>query len=211
MMTTAPATDQPTFTITEEILVRAPLEKTFSSLIAQMGRLNQTPDGKPLPMILEPRVGARWYRDLGGDDGHFWGFVQSIKRPALLEIWGPLFISTAATSNLQYRLKETPEGSLISFRHTLCGPFPEEHRPQLCSGWTALHARVRSAAEAGEATNFFADYAAYAEFLIALPLFIVAERIVSRTTREAANLFLETGVVHADDVPLVDAAHREAA
>jgi hypothetical protein len=72
------------FIITEEILVQASLENTFASLIAQMGRLNETPDGGPLPMILEDRPGGRWFRDLGGDNGHLWGFVQSIKRPVLL-------------------------------------------------------------------------------------------------------------------------------
>ena len=145
MTTTASASE--TFTITEEIVVRASLERTFESLIAQMGRLNETPDGTPLPMVLESRPGGRWYRELGGDNGHLWGFVQSIKRPTLLEIWGPLFMSTAATSNLLYRLSETPEGTLIKFTHTLVGPFPEDHRSRLASGWTALHARVRRAAE----------------------------------------------------------------
>jgi uncharacterized protein YndB with AHSA1/START domain len=146
MTTTLPITE--TFTITEEIMVRASLDKTFASLIAQMGRLNETPDGKPLPMVLEPRPGGRWYRDLGGDNGHLWGFVQSIKRPVLLEIWGPLFMSTAATSNLLYRLTEVDGGTRISFTHTVVGPFPEDHRPGLGSGWAALHARVRAAAEA---------------------------------------------------------------
>ena len=113
-----------------------------------MGRLNQAPDGAPLPMMLEPYPGGRWFRDLGGDNGHLWGFVQSIKRPALLEIWGPLFMSTAATSNLLYRLTETPEGTLIKFTHTLVGPFPDDHRSPLTTGWSALHARVRKAAEA---------------------------------------------------------------
>ena len=145
MTTTAPVTE--TFTITEEITVRAPLERTFDSLVAQMGRLNETPEGAPLPMILEAYPGGRWYRDLSGDNGHLWGFVQSIKRPALLEIWGPLFVSTAATSNVLYRLSETPEGTLIRFTHTLVGPFPEDHRSRLASGWSALHARVRKAAE----------------------------------------------------------------
>jgi uncharacterized protein YndB with AHSA1/START domain len=148
MTTTAPVSETQTFTITEEISVRASLEQTFASLIAQMGRLNETPDGKPLPMVLEPRPGGRWYRDLGGDNGHMWGLVQSIKRPVLLEIWGPLFMSTAATSNLMYRLTETPEGTLIKFTHTVVGPFPEDHRRGLGNGWTALHARVRKAAEA---------------------------------------------------------------
>jgi len=146
--TTAPVFENQTFTITEEIAVNASVEQTFASLVANMGRLNETPDGAPLPMVLELRPGGRWYRELGGDSGHLWGFVQSIKRPALLEIWGPLFMSTAATSNLLYRLTETPEGTLIKFTHTLVGPFPEDHRPRLTSGWTALHARVRKAAEA---------------------------------------------------------------
>lgn len=56
-MTTATMTPA-RFTIDEEIFVRASLEKTFASLIAQMGRLNETPDGKPLPMILEPFPGG---------------------------------------------------------------------------------------------------------------------------------------------------------
>jgi len=147
MTTTAPLESQ-TFTIAEDITVHASIEQTFQSLVAEMGRLNETPEGAPLPMILETRPGGRWYRDLGGDNGHLWGFVQSIKRPTLLEIWGPLFMSTAATSNLLYRLSETPEGTLIKFTHTLVGPFPEDHRPRMASGWTALHARVRKAAEA---------------------------------------------------------------
>jgi len=148
MTTTAPVNDQPTLTIAEEILVRASLEDTFAALISQLGRHNETPDGKPLAMVLEPFPGGRWYRDLGGDNGHLWGFVQSIKRPVLLEIWGPLFMSTAATSNMQYRLTEVEQGSLITFKHTLVGPFPEDQRPHLGQGWAAMHARVRKAAEA---------------------------------------------------------------
>jgi hypothetical protein len=147
MTTTAPVSEMQTFTITEEISVHASLDRTFASLVAQMGRLNEAPDGTPLPMILEARPGGRWYRDLGGENGHLWGFVQSIKRSELLEIWGPLFMSTGATSNLLYRLSEAPGGTLIKFTHTVVGPFPEDHRPRLATGWAALHARVRKAAE----------------------------------------------------------------
>jgi hypothetical protein len=134
--------------IEQEIHVRASLEETFEALLEQLGPGNEAGEGRSMPMVLEAWPGGRWYRDLGGDNGHLWGFVQSIKKPALLEIWGPLFMSTAATSNLQYRLSETPDGTLIHFTHTLVGPFPEDHRPRLTSGWTALHARVRKAAEA---------------------------------------------------------------
>lgn len=146
-MTTASASEPQTFTVTEEISVRATLDQTFSSLLAQIGRLNEAPDGTPMPMVIEPYPGGRWYRDLGEANGHLWGFVQSIKRPVLLEIWGPLFMSTAATSNVLYRLNETPDGTLIKFTHTLVGPFPDEYRSGLTAGWSAIHARVRKAAE----------------------------------------------------------------
>src|SRR6188508_3111020 len=145
-MTTALATE--TFTLKEEIRVRASLEKTFASLLVQMGRENQTPDGKPLPMVIEPRPGGRWFRDLGGDNGHLWGVVQSIKRPVLLEIWGPLFISTGTTSNVIYRLSESDGGTFITFRHSLVGPVPDEFRQHMAPGWSAIHRRVKAAAEA---------------------------------------------------------------
>ena len=150
MTTTAPVSENQTFTITEEIAVRASLEQTFASLVTQMGRQNEAPDGTPLPMILEPHPGGRWYRDLGGDNGHLWGFVQSIKRPSLLEIWGPLFMSTATTSNLIYRLTEADGGTVISFKHTLVGPVPDDFRQHMAPGWEAIHARVKKQAEAAK-------------------------------------------------------------
>jgi hypothetical protein len=74
-----------TLNLTEEIHVRASLEATFEALLVQMGPENESPDGKPLSMTIEPRPGGRWFRDLGNDDGHLWGFVQAIKRPITAE------------------------------------------------------------------------------------------------------------------------------
>jgi Activator of Hsp90 ATPase homolog 1-like protein len=150
MSTTTAGTEPATLVISEEIQVDASLDATFASLLAQIGRQNETPDGKPLPMVLEPRPGGRWYRELGGDNGHLWGFVQSIKRPVLLEIWGPLFISTGAVSNLTYRLSESDGGTRLAFRHTLVGPVPDEYRAHMATGWAAIQQRVKTAAEAAE-------------------------------------------------------------
>lgn len=147
MVLTAPTVDNLTVNITEEIHVRASLDATFSALLEQMGRGNETPDGKPLPMIIEPRPGGRWFRDLGDDNGHFWGVVQAIKRPTLLEITGPLFMSAPVMSNVQYRLKEVDGGTLIAFRHSAFGFVPDEVRNGMSTGWTYLHGRVRARAE----------------------------------------------------------------
>jgi Activator of Hsp90 ATPase homolog 1-like protein len=148
MAVMAPTLDNLTLTITQEIVVRSSLDTTFASLLEQMAGSNETPDGKPLPMKLEPWPGGRWYRDLGGNNGHFWGHVQAIKRPALLEITGPLFMSYPVVSNLQYRLTEVDGGTLITLRHSALGFIPDDYREGLAQGWTPLLERVRRRAEA---------------------------------------------------------------
>lgn len=148
-MLTAPTIENLTLEVTQEVHIRASLETAFASLLVQMGRANETPDGTPFPMTIEPRPGGRWYRDLGSENGHLWGHVQSIKRPTLLEITGPLFMSYPAVSNLLYRLKEVDDGTLLTFRHTALGLIQDDHRKGLATGWTALLDRVRKDAEGG--------------------------------------------------------------
>lgn len=148
MISTAPSVENLTLSLTQEVHVRSSLTATFAALLEQMGPANETPDGTPLPMVIEPRPGGRWYRDLGGDNGHFWGVVQSIKRPTLLEIAGPLFMSYPVVSNLQYRLSEVDGGTLLVLRHTALGFIEDEHRRGLSHGWTPLLERIRRRAEA---------------------------------------------------------------
>jgi Activator of Hsp90 ATPase homolog 1-like protein len=142
------ALDNLTLDLTEEIRVHSSIDATFEALLEEMGPHNTGIGGVPMPMVIEARPGGRWYRDLGGDNGHFWGHVQAIRRPTLLEITGPLFMSMAVVSNLQYRLKEVDGGTLISFRHSALGFIPDDFRQNMMRGWAALHDRVRKQAEA---------------------------------------------------------------
>jgi hypothetical protein len=73
--------------------------------------------------------------------------VQAIKRPTLLEITGPLFMSSPVVSNVQYRLEEVDGGTLISFRHSAFGFVPDEHRAGVARGWMPLLERIRQRAE----------------------------------------------------------------
>jgi uncharacterized protein YndB with AHSA1/START domain len=132
--------------LTQEIHVKAPLETTFAALLEQLGPENETPERK-MPMKLEAWPGGRWFRDLGDGNGHFWGVVQAIKRPTLLEIHGPLFMSFAAVSNLQYRLSEESGGTLIRFHHRAFGVFPDDYRKGMNEGWEHMHARAKERAE----------------------------------------------------------------
>ena len=139
--------------ITQEIHVKASLEKTFEALLDQLGPYNETPEGRSLEMKIEPWPGGRWYRDLGNSNGHFWGNVQAIKRPTLLEITGPLFASSPFLSNLQYRLSEQQDGTLITFRHTALGVLTEEQRKGVSTGWSYTLSRVKVRAESANSRS----------------------------------------------------------
>ena len=139
--------------VTQEIRVNAPMERTFESLLDQLGPYNETPEGKSLQMKLEPWPGGRWYRDLGDSNGHFWGNVQAIKRPSLLEITGPLFASSAFISNLQYRLSEELNTTLITFRHSALGWLTEEQRKGVSHGWSNMLARIKAQAESSQSRS----------------------------------------------------------
>jgi hypothetical protein len=127
--------------------VQALIDVTFATLIEQLGPFNETPEGQSMNMKIEAWPGGRWYRDLGDGNGHFWGHVQAIKRPTLLEICGPLFMSYPVVSNLQYRFSEVDGGTLIKFHHTALGLIEEQHR-QVSKGWGHMHAILRKRAEA---------------------------------------------------------------
>lgn len=133
--------------VTQEIHVKASPEKTFAALLEELGPENTTPEGTRMSLKIEPWPGGRWYRDLGDGNGHCWGHVQAIKKPTLLEFYGPLFMSYPVTSNVQYRLSEKDGGTLIKFHHKAMGLISDEHRAGVVKGWTHIHERMRKRAE----------------------------------------------------------------
>jgi len=132
------------FEIIKEEEIAASIDIVFETILEQIGPLNSTPE-KAMPMVLEAWPGGRWYRDLGNNTGHFWGTVQAIKTPSLLEISGPLFMSTPAVSNLQYRLTEENRVTRMRFVHRAMGWLGEQERG-VEKGWDQLISRIRTAA-----------------------------------------------------------------
>ena len=148
MTTVATSIDNMTLNIQEEIRVKSSIEATFAALLEEIGPANRGHEDAPMPMVLEAWPGGRWFRDLGGNNGHFWGHVQAIKRPTLLEIAGPLMMSFAACSNIQYRLKAVEGGTLITFTHTALGMFPDGYREAMAVGWKSLSDRLHKRLQA---------------------------------------------------------------
>ena len=137
-----------TMEVTKDEEIAAPIDVVFETILEQMGPLNETPDGTPMPMVIEAWPGGRWYRDLGKDTGHLWGHVQSIKAPTLLEIHGPLFMSGPAVSNVMYRLTAERGITRLKFSHRVVGLIgPELDSSKVNAGWGSIVNRIREVAE----------------------------------------------------------------
>ena len=142
-----PKVEDLTLSIMEEIHVKATPEVTFEALLEELGPGLTGENQKPLQAKIEAWPGGRWYRDLGDGNGHLWAHVQAIKRPTLLEFYGPLMMSQAVVSNVQYRLSEEAGGTLIKFHHFALGVIADDHRKGFASGWKSIHERAKQHAE----------------------------------------------------------------
>ena len=139
--------DDLTLSITEEIRVNATPEATFDALVEELGRGMTGAEDQRMPMKIEAWPGGRWYRDLGDGNGHLWAHVQAIKRPALLEFYGPLMLSFAVASNVQYRLSQASGGTLIKFHHYAVGAIPADVRTAMENRWQTILDRAKQRAE----------------------------------------------------------------
>lgn len=138
-----------TLEVAKDEEIAASIDIVFETLLEQIGPYNETPDGSPLVMHLEAWPGGRWFRDLGNNAGHFWGTVQAIKPPSLLEICGPLFMSFPVMSNVQYRLTEVEGLTRVQFVHRAIGQIPERllDGVDVNRGWGHILNRLRDSAE----------------------------------------------------------------
>jgi hypothetical protein len=142
-----PTLEELSLDISQSIEIKSALGTAYRSLMRRISDENVTADNKPMPMVLEEWPGGRWFRDLGNGQGHFWGLVQVIKPPTLLEITGPMFMSYAVAGHLQFRLMQIPGGVELSMRHRILGMVEEQHRRGVRAGWNAILERVKTASE----------------------------------------------------------------
>lgn len=121
-----------TLDIEQHIDVKAPIGEVFEGLLRHLT------DRNTVPLRMERWPGGRWFRDLGEGVGHWWGTVQVIKPPTLLELHGPLFMSYPVAGHIQFRLTDVAGGTRISLRHRAFGLIADEHRQGVGAGWQKI-------------------------------------------------------------------------
>jgi hypothetical protein len=132
--------------------IAAPIDVVWETMLEELGPNNMRDNRDPMPMRLEAWPGGRWFRDLGDGAGHWWGTVQAVKAPMLLEISGPLFMSYPSMNNVQYRLKEENGVTRLSFVHRgmayiAYDPKIAEQWHGVEGGWGSMLGRIKTVAE----------------------------------------------------------------
>lgn len=134
--------------IHQEIEIDAPMATVWQAVLDEVGRNLPNAEGKTQNLKLEEWPGGRWYRDLGNNTGHFWGHVQVIKPPYLLELYGPMMMSYAAISHLQYRLTEQGGKTKLALTHRAFGERDPKHtRDGFNQGWERINQGIKERAE----------------------------------------------------------------
>ncbi len=127
---------------TQSVDIDADIAVVFQSVLRQLGESFTNPQGESMQMKMEPWPGGRWFRDRGNGIGHFWGHVQVIKPPVLLELSGPFFMSYPAVNHIEVKLEERPGGTHVDFRHRAIGLIDPAHRSGVPTGWKYLLDKV---------------------------------------------------------------------
>jgi len=128
--------------IEQELVIAAPMPKVYESTIYQLTEGLMGENDEPLHLALERKPGGRWYRNLGEQRGHVWGFVQSIREPELIELNGPMFMSYPVINHIIIRFEEVGGGTRLLFRHRAFGLLEKEHREDVVEGWQDVLRKV---------------------------------------------------------------------
>ena len=127
--------------------MKAPLETTFAALSNNWGRRSDEATEHPMPMKMERGRAGGGIAIWADENGHLWGHVQAIKRPTLLEIYGPLFMSYPVMSNVQYRLSEEAGGDADQVSSLGAGADRGRSPAGSGNGLGAIHEKMRKRAE----------------------------------------------------------------
>jgi uncharacterized protein YndB with AHSA1/START domain len=134
--------------IDQTIEIKAAPGAVFEGLITRLCELHGEEGRPPVKLSLERWPGGRWFRELDGGAGHLWGFVQAIKPPTLLELFGPMFMSSPVAGHMIIRLSPITGGTKVVFQNQVFGPLPAEMRGDgMAQGWDDMLTRLKKDVE----------------------------------------------------------------
>jgi len=128
------------FLIEQEALIQAPREVVFRTLIERVHEwfFDACGEGR---MVIEPRVGGRWFVDQGEGAGAWWGTVVDYQPNEKIAFYGLIGVRKPCTSVVTIELSdaEAKAGATRLFlRHRAVGVMDPGFKDSFAGGWTEL-------------------------------------------------------------------------
>jgi len=129
-----------------EVSISAAPDAVLDAIVKDVNTWFVNPQsGETMNFELEAKPGGRFFRDLGNNTGHLWGFVQVYKPGNILEINGPMWFEAPVQNFIRFKVEAEGTGTRLSFIHRALGPVDEESKGHIHQGWTHLLAeRLKS-------------------------------------------------------------------
>lgn len=148
-MKQAASLDNMMVNIDQTIEIKAAPGDVFEGLVTRICELYGEEGKPPLKLNLERWPGGRWFRELEGGNGHLWGFVQAIRPPTLLELYGPMFMSYPVAGHMIIRLSPVTGGTRVVLQNQFFGPMPPEMHDDdgMATAWNDMLNRLKKDSE----------------------------------------------------------------
>lgn len=127
-----------------EITLPAPREAVFDALTSGMGAWWPHRVSETGTVVVEPRIGGRFFEDLGGDDGVLYATVTRLQRPEHVTLNGPMGMTGPVVSVMEFDLEKTAGGTLVRLSHKGVGDISEETKALYGEGWRGVFEALRA-------------------------------------------------------------------
>jgi len=140
------------FQIDQEIKIKASADKVFAHLTGDVSPWwDHSFSEKPKAIVLEPKVGGRFFEDFGNGNGVIYCTVMHIVKNKKLVLQGAMGMAGAVFGNISFDLDEQDGATVLKLSHHAFGEVTEDHKKNYAGGWQALlGARLKGLIETGK-------------------------------------------------------------
>lgn len=139
--------------IEQEVTIAAPPARVYDALTKEVSAWWGLPhmyaeDARDI--ILEPRVGGRFFEDWGNGEGALYAIVTIARRPERLRMSGSMGMRGAVAGVIEVTLTPKGAGTVVRLSHRVVGEVTEETESGYRDGWRGLFAeRLKAYVERG--------------------------------------------------------------
>jgi DNA-binding transcriptional ArsR family regulator/uncharacterized protein YndB with AHSA1/START domain len=127
--------------VEQEVTIEASPERVFDALTNELPAWWGAPylvSQAAKALVLEPKIGGRFYEDWGDGQGAQWAMVTSIKRNERLELTGPIGMGGVVQGVVCFELEAKGNATVVKLSHRAIGEVTEQSQAGYASGWQDL-------------------------------------------------------------------------